>query len=112
MKSDSTSSEFIIPTVDISAYLSDPTSSGAQEVISKLRDSCQSSGFFQITNHGISPELQKTVFKAAKTFFRFPQNEKIKYSGVKGRGYELIGSQILEPGTKPELKEVSILRYT
>jgi isopenicillin N synthase-like dioxygenase len=106
MKIDASSPDFIIPTVDISAYLADPTSSSAQEVISKLRDSCKSSGFFQIIRHGISPELQTAVLKAAKTFFQYPQSEKIKYSGVNGRGYELIGSQILEPGTKPELKEV------
>jgi isopenicillin N synthase-like dioxygenase len=97
---------FTIPTVDVSAYLADPTSSAAQNVVSQIRLGCQTSGFFQITGHGVSKDLQDAVFRAAKAFFNLPQDEKSQYGGVQGRGYEMIGSQILEPGTRPELKEV------
>jgi isopenicillin N synthase-like dioxygenase len=107
-----TKTSFTIPTVDVSAYLADPTSTAAQEVTSQIRLGCRTSGFFQITGHGIPRTLQDAVFKAAKTFFSLPQDEKTQYGGVQGRGYEMIGAQILEPGTKPELKEVRECRCT
>jgi isopenicillin N synthase-like dioxygenase len=65
------------------------------------------SGFFQITGHGISPTLQDTVIAAAKAFFSLPHEEKTKFAGSVGRGYEVIGAQALDPSTKPDLKEVS-----
>ena len=100
-------SKFLIPTVDIAPFLTDPDSHGAHEVIAQVRDGCRTSGFFQITGHGIPRNLQEAVLAAAKRFFALPIDEKQRYASVPGRGYERIGEQILEPGTKPELKEVS-----
>ena len=99
---------FIIPSVDVSAYLADPLSYESTEVIEQVRNACRTSGFFQITGHGVPSSLRDSVLDAAKTFFKLPWEEKVKYSSVPGRGYEKIGEQILEPGTKPELKEVSV----
>lgn len=101
---------FVIPSVDISAYLTDPNSKEGNKVIEQVRDACRTSGFFQITGHGVPPSLRDSVLDAAKTFFALPSEQKVKYSGVPGRGYEKIGEQMLEPGTKPELKEVSTFR--
>jgi isopenicillin N synthase-like dioxygenase len=102
---------FVIPSVDVSAYLADPCSSESKKVITQVRDACRTSGFFQITGHGVSSSLRDSVLEAAKTFFKLPSEEKVKYSSVQGRGYEKIGEQILEPGTKPELKEVSVFYH-
>jgi hypothetical protein len=99
---------FVIPSVNVSAYLADPNSSDGQKVIEQVRDGCRTSGFFQITGHGVPSSLRDAVLDAAKTFFKLPLDEKAKYSSVPGRGYERIGEQILEPGTKPELKEVCL----
>ncbi|KAF2107578.1 hypothetical protein BDV96DRAFT_297086 [Lophiotrema nucula] len=96
---------FIIPTVDISAYLQDPSSDAAAQVVKQIETGCRTSGFFQITHHGIPTQLRDTVLNASKTFFTLPNEEKEKYYGGPGRGYEKIGEQVLEPGTKPELKE-------
>jgi isopenicillin N synthase-like dioxygenase len=98
----------LIPTVDISSFLANPSSKEAELVVSEIRDACMAVGFFQIVGHGIPPDLQELVFQAAKTFFSLPQNTKKRYVGSQGRGYELIGSQALDPSTEPDLKEVNI----
>lgn len=97
---------FVIPTVDISDYFKDPTSSKSKEIVSQIRQACITSGFFQITGHGISRGIQDTVLKCAKTLFDLPLEEKTKLQSAQGRGYELIGSQTLEPGMKADMKEV------
>lgn len=98
---------FTIPVVDISPYLSNPQSVEAEQVVDQIRAACVTSGFFQITGHGISEALQDQIFSAAKTLFALPEDDKRKLVGKPGRGYETIGSQILEAGKKPDLKEVS-----
>jgi isopenicillin N synthase-like dioxygenase len=68
-------------------------------------------GFFSLVGHGISKDLQERVFNASKTFFALPLEEKKKLSAppLLNRGYELIGSQVLQEDTKPDLKEVSLV---
>lgn len=98
---------FTIPTVDLTEYLKDPTPPNAEDVVDKIRAACASSGFFQLIGHGIPESLQQQVFAAAKALFDLPDAEKRKLRGKPGRGYEVIGSQVLEDGKKPDLKEVS-----
>lgn len=102
---------FTIPTIDLSAYLTSPTSPAAQEIISQVRTACQTSGFFQLTGHGVPVSLQKAVFGAAKRVFALPKEVKDELSmaktGTWSRGYEVIGGQALQEGTLPDLKEVS-----
>ncbi|KAL3482048.1 hypothetical protein BJX99DRAFT_269445 [Aspergillus californicus] len=100
-----TSPTFAIPSVDISSFLVDPSSPAAEDVVSEIRNACMTSGFFQITGHGVPPALQNSVITAAKTFFSLPIYEKMKFAGIVGRGYEVIGAQALDPSTKPDLKE-------
>ncbi|KAF2669636.1 putative 2OG-Fe(II) oxygenase family oxidoreductase [Microthyrium microscopicum] len=98
--------QFSIPTVDLSTYLRDPEAEQANEIVSAIRDACITSGFFQITGHGISTELQDAVFKSAEVVFKLPVEEKIKLqSATDGRGYEVIGAQTLEVGMKADLNE-------
>lgn len=102
-------SPVLIPTVDISSFLTNPLSKEAELVVSEIKDACMAVGFFQIIGHGISPDLQEVVFEGAKSFFSLPQEIKEHYVGSPGRGYELIGTQALDPSTKPDLKEVNII---
>lgn len=102
-------SPVLIPTVDISSFLANPFSKEAELVVSKIKDACMAVGFFQIIGHGISPDLQEVVFQGAKSFFSLPQDIKKRYVGSPGRGYELIGTQALDPNAKPDLKEVNTI---
>ncbi|KIX99220.1 uncharacterized protein Z520_04796 [Fonsecaea multimorphosa CBS 102226] len=96
---------FIIPTVDLTAYFKNPESPEAEQIVEQIRTACATSGFFQITGHGVSQSLQERVFTAAKKLFALPEDVKRTLVGPPGRGYEVLGSQILEEGKKPDLKE-------
>jgi len=104
--------EFIIPTVDLSPYLQEPESAAAGAIVTEIRKACATSGFFQLVGHGVPKSLQQQAFAAAKALFNLPDEEKRKLSGIPGRGYEVLGTQFLEPGKKADLKEVSPRRNT
>ncbi|KAE8453699.1 hypothetical protein EG329_009210 [Mollisiaceae sp. DMI_Dod_QoI] len=101
---------FSVPTIDIAPYLSDPTSSKAQQIVSDIKAACVTTGFFQLIGHGIPSSLQEAVFKGSEELFTLPMEEKVKLDrgksiGASNRGYELIGGQGLQEGTLPDLKE-------
>lgn len=89
---------FSVPTIDRRDYIQHPGSGQAQKVVEQTRHACASSGFFQMTGHGIPEELQQQAFAAAKAFFGLSDGDKRQLRGKPGRGYELIGTQLLEPG--------------
>ncbi|KAI8628425.1 Clavaminate synthase-like protein [Xylariaceae sp. FL1651] len=98
---------FVIPTIDVGPYLRDPASESAAKVVRLVREACVTSGFFQIVNHGIPKELQQAVFRASEALFSLPLEEKrkLRHPTLKNRGYELIGSQVLQEDSLPDLKE-------
>ncbi|KAH0843054.1 putative 2OG-Fe(II) oxygenase family oxidoreductase [Fonsecaea pedrosoi] len=82
------------------------------EFLQELGQACRDKGFFQLTNHGVSAELQQSIFAAAKQLFDLPLEEKLQARltpSTKGRGYETIGDQMLEPGAAPDTKEAIYL---
>ncbi|KAL6719409.1 hypothetical protein ACLMJK_003649 [Lecanora helva] len=104
------SPDFPIPTIDISQFLAtpSPTNPATRSIIDAVRTACLTTGFFQITGHGVSRELQKGIFDAAKTFFALPFEEKVKLDAKKSvghRGYDVLGTQSYGEGIKPDLKE-------
>ena len=99
---------FCVPTVNIAPYLADPSSAEADKIIGQIRQACVSTGFFQIVGHGISKELQQSVFAAAAKFFALPFDEKKKLDAKKTvghRGYDVLATQSYEPDVLPDLKE-------
>ncbi|KAF2135594.1 uncharacterized protein K452DRAFT_303432 [Aplosporella prunicola CBS 121167] len=101
------SQDHVVPTVDISPFLKDSSSTAATEVVETIRKACLSTGFFQITGHGISKEVQDAAFAASAKFFSLPVEEKLKVHFGKHpghRGYDPIGSQKYDDSL-PDLKE-------
>ncbi|KAL3420857.1 2OG-Fe(II)oxygenase superfamily protein [Phlyctema vagabunda] len=104
---------FHIPTIDISAYLNPSSTTGDSErehVIAQVRTACLTTGFFQLTGHGIPRDLQRRVLDGAAALFALPDAEKQKLDqsnsvGASHRGYEVLGKQALQEGTLPDLKE-------
>lgn len=99
---------FEIPTIDIAPYLADPSSETSAKIIEDVRQACVTTGFFSLVGHGVPKELRDRLFTAAEKLFSLPLEEKksLKHSVMKNRGYELIGSQALQEGALPDLKEV------
>ena len=100
---------FEIPTIDIGPYLEDPASKESAKIVEDVKTACKTTGFFSLIGHGVSKELQTKLFAAAEKLFALPLEEKktLKHAVMKNRGYELIGSQALQEGALPDLKEVS-----
>ncbi|KEQ66406.1 Clavaminate synthase-like protein [Aureobasidium melanogenum CBS 110374] len=77
-------------------------------LVAEVKKCCLHNGFFQIVGHRVPVELQEKILDWVKKFFAQPQEEKDRVHkdfNTWNRGYERIGSQILEAGTNPDLKE-------
>lgn len=87
----------IMPLIDFGPYVNQEP--GAHErIIQQLRAACESTGFFQIVNSPISPDVVKNAFRASKQFFELPFDEKLTLSKdmFSNRGYELMEDFVLE----------------
>lgn len=94
--------------------------------MNEVRECCLHNGFFQIVGHHVPAQVQNDVLESLKAFFSLPQTEKEKVhkghnspsrccwalradqstdNTTWNRGYENLGSQILEVGANPDQKE-------
>jgi isopenicillin N synthase-like dioxygenase len=94
-----------VPVVDISA---DPVAVGAE-----LDEICRTTGFFQITGHGIDDAVAETAWTMATAFFDLPLEDKLSvarptadypYGYIPMAGEAL--SRSMDGKTPPDLKEV------
>jgi isopenicillin N synthase-like dioxygenase len=103
--------EPLVPTVNIAPFLDDPTSLAAQSTIRAVRQACITTGFFQITGHGLPEELQRNLFQASRNFFGLSLEGKKKLDAQKTigrRGYDVLATQSYDqddPDKLPDLKE-------
>ncbi|KAJ3693853.1 hypothetical protein LUZ60_009333 [Juncus effusus] len=66
--------------------------------VALLKQACLESGFFYVTNHGISQEFMEEVFSQSKKFFDLPIKEKMKVMrNEKNRGYTPLFDELLDP---------------
>ncbi|KAL2326449.1 hypothetical protein Fmac_025507 [Flemingia macrophylla] len=72
--------EACIPTVDLSPFLRGDED-GKKKAIEIITQACSEYGFFQIVNHGFSPDLMKEAIQLSKTFFDYSYEEKNKSKG-------------------------------
>ncbi|KAJ6800637.1 protein DOWNY MILDEW RESISTANCE 6 [Iris pallida] len=61
-----------IPIIDLS--LADES-----QIVSQIAHACQSYGFFQVVNHGMSDELMQQMMAVASEFFSLPAEEKMSH---------------------------------
>ena len=66
-----------IPVIDISPMISDSGSSSVQSVAGEIRRACRDSGFFYITGHGISVNLQTRLETLSQQFFAMNTDAKM-----------------------------------
>lgn len=82
-----------LPIVDLS--LSD------EEAAAQLGNACRTIGFFIITNHGIAPQLIKTVFAHSKILFKnlSPESKSKRAIRPDNRGYSSFATEKLDPSS-------------
>lgn len=73
-----------IPTVDLSPFFTTGDDDGKKKAIEMITKACSECGFFQIVNHGIPTHLIDQTLLLSKTFFGFPNAEKLKSSPALG----------------------------
>ena len=100
-----------VPLVDIGPSFSNDSSS-RKAVAQQIREACVTTGFFQISNHGVSAEAMDGVLKQAERFFRdltpdLKDKLHMKHSPL-FRGYEPHDYSYVNPDdmdNPPETKE-------
>jgi isopenicillin N synthase-like dioxygenase len=79
----------VLPVISLAGWFSDDPAQ-SREVVENLLQGATGSGFFYITDHGISQSLIDTVYQASKAFHDQPQSWKEAYSITRSlhhRGY-------------------------
>eukprot|EP01120_Amphizonella_sp_Union-15-10_P013672 TRINITY_DN63_c0_g1_i1.p1 TRINITY_DN63_c0_g1~~TRINITY_DN63_c0_g1_i1.p1 ORF type:complete len:341 (+),score=57.75 TRINITY_DN63_c0_g1_i1:81-1103(+) len=106
-----------LPVIDISPLISfhkakntepqKPPSPQVVSVAAQINSACRTWGFFYITGHGVSEELQKNLETLSATFFSqdLEKKNQIKMSlgGKAWRGFFPVGNELTSG--KPDLKE-------
>lgn len=71
----------VIPTVDLSPFFRDGDHQGDKnKAMEAIGQACSEYGFFQIVNHGVPHDLMSQALHLSKTFFEYPDEEKLKSS--------------------------------
>ncbi|KAI8959184.1 putative gibberellin 20 oxidase [Daldinia sp. FL1419] len=93
------SSNFEIPTIDISGYIVGD-SRRTTEIVNELNTACRAPGFFQIVGHDIPVSLRTRLFDKVTQFYNLPIAKKSVLSHIHSvsgaRGYEAVGAVTLE----------------
>lgn len=93
-----------IPVIDISLLNDKATAKIAAEAI---REACREHGFFYISGHGVSEELQRELAEKSAAFFALSEEEKLKIAMAKGgrawRGFFPVNGELTSG--KPDKKE-------
>ncbi|KAK1357747.1 flavonol synthase/flavanone 3-hydroxylase-like [Heracleum sosnowskyi] len=74
----------MIPTVDLSPFFTSGDNEGKKNAKNLIHQACSTYGFFQVVNHGVPIELMTRAREVSKTFFEFPDEEKLKSSPASG----------------------------
>lgn len=91
-----------LPLIDLAALLPDaspPLPDGARAAaLASLRGALSAVGFFHLTNHGVSAELQRRLLAATAAFFDLPASKKeavaLRACPGSGRGYQRLRESV------------------
>jgi isopenicillin N synthase-like dioxygenase len=96
-----------LPVVDLTNAFSGGDKS-AKAVAWEIHKACRETGFFYVSNHGVSKELMDLQLAWTSHLFDLPMDEKMAMDFSKSPrrlGYEPALRQILDEGSAPDLKE-------
>lgn len=96
-----------VPVLSLKDY-SSSDSSKRQRFVDELFAGVKEYGFFNLVDHGVSPELLDVAYKTAQKFFNLPTKTKEKYISPAGdgkRGYTAFGKEHAVNAAVSDLKE-------
>jgi isopenicillin N synthase-like dioxygenase len=72
-----------VPVIDLSSNIPE------SKLVEQIASACSTFGFFQITSHGIDPQLIKDYREQCRLYFKLPRNVKLKWKRNQNnaRGY-------------------------
>ncbi|MFT5390354.1 MAG: isopenicillin N synthase-like dioxygenase [Gammaproteobacteria bacterium] len=86
----------VLPELDVSSFLSDPSSERAQAFVRVLREACHDPGFCYLWGHDVPPMLDNDIMAAASEFFALPQAQRRALAighSPHFRGYTILGDE-------------------
>lgn len=86
-----TATDLNIPIIDMAGLGGDE--GAAREAIRRISDACAEWGFFQVRNHGVSPDLLRRTRSVWREFFKLPLEVKQVYANSPST-YEGYGSRL------------------
>ncbi|KIW38757.1 uncharacterized protein PV06_09702 [Exophiala oligosperma] len=95
------------PVIDFSPFYEGDDNIKA-DLVQQVKAACLEKGFFQITGHGISEDLQQAMLEQSRDLFSLPTEQKQKYDQANHPnrlGYERLRAQNFEGKTAGDLKE-------
>ncbi|MFI1200449.1 isopenicillin N synthase family dioxygenase [Streptomyces sp. NPDC020883] len=102
-----------VPVIDLSSR---DSAQGRALIAEAIGNALESSGFFIIVGHGVSPELVRRMFTATNAFFKLPCEEKDLVASRPGvSGYRRAGGTLarsLDQETPPDLCETFAAHVT
>ena len=106
-----------IPIIDIGGLVRKASAKGVGAVARQIRDACLNTGFFYISNHGVSERLIAETIAANRTFHARPIEEKLRLKLNRWhRGFEpfaaskLVSSKRFEPAKQANQLESYVVR--
>ncbi|KAF2288526.1 hypothetical protein GH714_008189 [Hevea brasiliensis] len=106
----STQTEVDIPVIDFGNAFSD-NQTLRLETLKSISLACRKGGFFQIVNHGVRPQLLKSVREVWREFFNQPLEVKQEYANSPAT-YEGYGSRLgVEKGATLDWSDYFFLHY-
>ena len=98
------SQKLSLPLIDVGALLMHESSSASgspnkvHECAAQINKACRETGFFRITNHGVSRELRERLDQLSREFFALDETEKQKcampLAGLAWRGWFGVGQEL------------------
>lgn len=99
-----------IPVIDLRG-LESRKSGVRAETLSRVSESCREWGFFQVVNHGVSPQLMDRALQIWREFFHLPAQTKQLYANSP-KTYEGYGSRLgIEKGAILDWSDYYFLHY-
>ncbi|WVY89868.1 hypothetical protein V8G54_035382 [Vigna mungo] len=98
-----------IPIIDLAGLCGDPEARAS--TLSQISEACNEWGFFQIVNHGVSPQLMDMARETWRQFFHMPVEVKQQYANSP-KTYEGYGSRLgIEKGAILDWSDYYFLHY-